>query len=73
MPENISKEEFQKEAEKRKRAEAELGEYVDKFNDLADACADVVLYHDLQGNIAFINEAGLKFTGYNREEALKAI
>ena len=72
MTENISKEEFQKEAEKRKRAEAELGEYVDKFNDLAEACADVVLYHDLQGNIAFINEAGLKFTGYNKEEALKA-
>lgn len=72
MPENISKEEFQKEVEKRKRAEAELGEYIDKFNDLAEACADIVLYHDLQGNIAFINEVGLKFTGYNREEALKA-
>jgi len=72
MTENTSKEEFEMEAEKRKRAEAELGEYIDKFNDLAEACADIVLYHDLQGNIALINEAGLKFTGYNREEALKA-
>ena len=72
MTENILKEEFEKEAEKRKRAEAELGEYVDKFNNLAEACVDIVLYHDLQGNIAFINEAGLKFTGYNREEVLKA-
>jgi len=72
MPENISKEEFQKEAEKRKRVEAQLIEYVDKFNDLAEACADIVLYHDLQGNIAFINEAGLKFTNYDKEAALKA-
>jgi PAS domain S-box-containing protein len=55
-----------------KGAEEQLVEYVDKFNDLAEACADVVLYHDLQGNITFINEAGLKFTGYSRNEALKA-
>ncbi|RPH52137.1 MAG: PAS domain-containing sensor histidine kinase [Desulfobacteraceae bacterium] len=72
MPEYFSNEEFQAEVEKRKHAEAELREYVDKFNDLAEACADVVLYHDLQGNIAFINEAGLKFTGFTRNEALRA-
>lgn len=40
MTENISKEAFEKEAEKRKRAEAGLCEYVDKFNDLAEACSE---------------------------------
>jgi PAS domain S-box-containing protein len=64
MQENLSKEKL--------HTEAELAEYVDKFNDLAEVCADIVLYHDLKGNITFINEAGLKFTGYSREEALKA-
>lgn len=71
MSENTT-EEFMKEVKKREQAEAELYDYVDKFNNLAEACADVVLYHDLDGKIAFINEAGLKFTGYSRKEALGA-
>ena len=71
MPENRT-EEFEREIEKHRHSETELCEYIDKFNDLAEACADAILYHDLHGNIAFINEAGLKFTGYSREEALKA-
>ncbi len=53
---------------KEQAARRQLAETEENFRLLTETARDIILVHDMDGNILFINEAGLKFCGYNREQ-----
>ncbi len=54
----------------RKRAEKTLRESEEKFRTLVDQAADMLLLHDMDGNIQDVNQASVQQYGYTREELL---
>ncbi|HMA61129.1 MAG TPA: PAS domain S-box protein [bacterium] len=54
----------------RKKTEYKLKSSEKKYRQLIETTGDIIFKHDVQGKITFINKAGLKFSGYTREEAL---
>ena len=42
----------------------------ERYRDLVENANDFIYTHDLEGNYTSINQAGLRLTGYTREEIL---
>ena len=55
----------------KKQVEKELRESEIKYRQLAETAKDVILLLDLKGNIKYVNQEGLRLSGYNKNEALK--
>lgn len=53
-----------------KAAEKELQEYKQKYRSMVDYNPDAIYEMDFDGNITSINESGIQFVGYHREEML---
>src|SRR5437867_12918520 len=43
----------------------------ERYRDLVENANDFIYTHDLEGNYTSFNQAGLRLTGYTREEILK--
>ena len=54
----------------RKNTEEKLKSSEKKYRQLIETTGDIIFKHDAQGKITFVNNAGLKFSGYTREEAI---
>ncbi|MEO6390651.1 MAG: PAS domain S-box protein [Pyrinomonadaceae bacterium] len=54
----------------RKRAEQELQSSKNQYQDLIENAHDIIFTVDLKGRFTSINEAGVRMTGYTRDEAL---
>ena len=52
------------------RRTAELAESEAKYRLLAETARDIILVHDMEGYIQYVNRAGLERSGYSAEEAL---
>jgi len=53
------------------KMEKALRESEKKYRQLAETAKDVILLLDLKGNIKYVNQEGLRLSGYNNNEALK--
>ncbi len=42
-----------------------------RYRQLAETAQDVILTHDMTGRITYVNNAGIVFSGYSREQILK--
>ncbi len=54
----------------RRRAEQELRESRERYRILLETIQDIILLHDIEGRIKYVNQAGLDFAGFGREEAI---
>ncbi len=52
----------------RRNAEHRLKESEERYRNLAETTQDVIVLHDMNGIIQYINQAGLAITGYSFEE-----
>lgn len=52
----------------RKKNEQQLRESEERYRNLAETTQDVIVLHDMNGIIQYINHAGLAITGYSYEE-----
>ncbi|MCD4794753.1 MAG: PAS domain S-box protein [Bacteroidales bacterium] len=55
----------------RKFAEEALRESEEKYRQLAETAKDVILLLDLEGNVKYVNNEGIRFTGYSEKELLQ--
>ncbi len=55
----------------RKQAELALRESEEKYRTLIDQAAEMLFFHDLDGNLVDVNQAAIKATGYSRDELLR--
>lgn len=62
---------FGRDISERKRSENALRESEDKFRTMVDQTADMLLLHDLEGNILDVNQSSVDKYGYSREGLLK--
>ena len=51
-----------------KQAERELRSRSERYSRLVEAAQDVILCHDLEGRINFINQAGVDLVGWSRDQ-----
>ncbi|GAB4479606.1 MAG: hypothetical protein Kow0088_20680 [Anaerolineales bacterium] len=56
--------------EQQQQITAALRESEEKYRLLAETTQDIILVHDMQGNIQYVNQAGLDFAGFTAEETL---
>jgi PAS domain S-box-containing protein len=54
----------------RKITENKLQESERKYRQLVETTGDIIFSHDSDGKITFVNQAGLEFSGYTKEEFL---
>ncbi|MCX7679365.1 MAG: PAS domain S-box protein [Spirochaetes bacterium] len=52
----------------RKKKEQQLKESEERYRNLAETTQDVIVLHDMNGTIQYINQAGITITGYSYEE-----
>jgi len=60
-----------KNALEKQRLKKELKESEEKYRLLIETTGDIVLLHDEKGCIKFVNQAGIKYTGFSKTEFLK--
>lgn len=53
-----------------RKIEESLHESEEKYRLLAETTRDIILLHDLDGRITYVNRAGLEMTGFTPEEAV---
>jgi len=49
-----------------------LNESKENFQRITETARDIILVHDMEGNIIYVNDAGLKFTGFSRAELINS-
>ncbi|MFW6197041.1 MAG: PAS domain S-box protein, partial [Thermoplasmatota archaeon] len=54
----------------RKKMEDDLKESEEKYRKLVETTGDLIFIHDEKGNIKFVNNAGLEFSGYTEDEVM---
>jgi len=59
---------LEKEIKQRKKTEQELQKSEERYRLLAETAGDIILVHDIKGKVVYVNEAGVKISGYSREE-----
>ncbi|MBD3286148.1 PAS domain S-box protein, partial [candidate division WOR-3 bacterium] len=55
----------------RKRAAEELRKSEEMYRFLAETAREVILIHNMEGDIKYVNKAGLELSGYSEEDALE--
>ena len=50
--------------------EEKLKESEEKYRLLAETTQDIIILHDMEGHLSYINQAGLEFSGYKASEAI---
>ena len=59
-----------REIEERIKTEQKLKESEQKYRKLVETTGDIIFKHNREGKITFVNKAGLKFSGYTKEQFL---